>query len=173
MNDDDARHHTVSNVGAREQRTAFIAYQHDIARLNAACLSIRRIDPARFAVFNIGKMMTGRTVKLAVHAVAALACHQCQGRVLGLCVDAFGRYKVARMPQAVCVLVAGDLRRIKLNQPAFRIERVCLRILAEVFKCDELAVFFSNIEEHITLLPEVFEVRSFTPMRSPIFWASP
>ena len=72
VNDDDARHHTVSNVGAREQRTAFIAYQHDIARLNAACLSIRRIDPARFAVFNIGKMMTGRTVKLAVHAVAAL-----------------------------------------------------------------------------------------------------
>ena len=76
MNDDDARHHTVSNVGAREQRTAFIAYQHYIARLNTPCLSIRRIDPARFAVFNIGKMMTGRPVKLAMHAVAALTCHQ-------------------------------------------------------------------------------------------------
>ena len=72
MNDDDARHHTVSNVAPASSAPRLLRTSTTSPDSMPRVLSIRRIDPARFAVFNIGKMMTGRTVKLAVHAVAAL-----------------------------------------------------------------------------------------------------
>ena len=75
-------------------------------------------------------MMTGRTVKLAVHAVAALAGHEGERRVLGGSGDAFGRLEEARMPLAVVIAVARDLRRVELDE-TLSVESALAFVLAE------------------------------------------
>lgn len=116
------------------------------------------MDPERLAVLDVGEVVAHRAVELAVHAVAALAGHEGERRVLGGSGDAFGRLEEARMPLAVVIAVARDLRRVELDETAFGRECIGLRVLAEGLEGDVVAVLVGDVEHDVALLPEFVEV---------------
>ena len=102
-----------------------------------------------------------------MHAVTTLAGHQGKREFLRRCGNTLSRLEIGRMPQAVVIVVAGNLRGEELNLSGFGRERMSLRICPEIGKRHIIPVLFSHREEEIPLLPEGIKVRHLlTQIRS-------
>lgn len=119
MHHDNARDNPIRKNSSGQNLTAAALHETDITVLNAARLSVLRIDPDRLPVFNRSAETGGRAVKLTMHAITALAGHKGKREFLRRCGDTFSRLEIGRMPQAVVIVIAGNLRGEELNLPGF------------------------------------------------------
>lgn len=73
MHNHHARHDALSDVRACEERAALVLHKQNVARRNAAGLGIDRMDPARLASFDAGKVR-GRSYRRAANACDSGSC---------------------------------------------------------------------------------------------------